>query len=96
MRHAVKKVGGSVERVDHPPRLVRIAVDFAAFLEKHAPVGARIAQFLDDGLLGSLVGHRNEIARAFSADLQLLDFAEVAAQPRRRLAGGALHHGDEA
>ena len=96
MRDAVEEVGGAVERIDDPPRLVGIALDLAAFLEQHAPVGPRVAQFLDDRLLGALVGHRDEVGRALAADLQLLDLAEVAAQARRRLAGGALHDGDQA
>ena len=62
----------------------------AAFLEQQAPVGPGVAQFLDQGLLGALVGHRDEIGRPLAADLQLLDLAEVAPQARRRLARGAL------
>ncbi len=96
MRHAVEEVGGAIERVDDPARLVRIALDLAAFLEQHAPVGPGVAQLLDDRLLGALVGHRHEVGRSLAADLQLLDLAEVAAQARRRLAGGALHDGDQA
>ena len=90
MRDAVEEVGGAVERIDDPARLVGIALDLAAFLEQEAPVGPRVAQFLDDRLLGALVGHRDEVGRPLAADLQLLDLAEVAPQPRRRLAGGAL------
>ena len=89
MRHAVEEVGRAIERVDDPPRLVGIAGDLAAFLEQHAPVGPRGAQFLDDRLLGALVGHRHEIGRALAADLELLDLAEVAPQARRGLARGA-------
>src|SRR4029079_1851343 len=49
MRHAVEAVRRSIERIDDPPRLVGIALDRAAFLEQHAPVGPRIAKLLDDG-----------------------------------------------
>ena len=90
MRNSVEEVGGAIERIDDPARLGRIALDLAAFLEQHAPVGARVAKFLDDRLLGALVGHRDEVGRALAADLQLLDLAEVAPKPRRRLARGAL------
>src|SRR6185369_12738445 len=96
MRDAVEKVVGSVERVDDPPRLLGIALDLPAFLKQHAPVRPRIAQFLDDGLLGPLVGHGNEVRRALPTDLQLLDLAEVASKARSRLASGALHDGDQA
>ena len=96
MGHAVQEVGGAVERIDDPPRLVGIAGDFAAFLEQEAPVGPGVAKLVDKRLLGALVGHRHEVGRALAADLQLLDLAEVAAQARRRLAGGALHDGDQA
>ena len=92
----MEEIRGAVQGIDDPARLVRIAGNLAAFLEQHAPVGTRIAQFLDDGLLGALVGQRHEVRRALAADLQLLDLAEVAAQARRRLARGALHHGDQA
>ena len=96
MRHAVEEVRRPIERIDDPARLVGIALDLAAFFEQHAPVGPRVAQFLDQGRFGALVGHRHEVGRALAADLQLLDLAEVAAQPRRGLARGALHDGDEA
>ena len=39
MGDAVEEVGGAVERIDDPARLVRIALDRAAFLEQQAPVG---------------------------------------------------------
>ena len=94
--NAVEEVGGAVERIDDPARLVRIALDLAAFLEQHAPVGPGVAQLLDERLLGALVGHRHEVGRALAADLELLDLAEVAPKARRRLARGALHDGDQA
>jgi hypothetical protein len=95
MRDAVEEIGRPIERVDHPARLVGVALDRPAFLEQHAPVQPRIAQLLDDRLLGALVGHRHEICGALATNLQLFNFAEVAAQARRRLAGRALHDGDQ-
>ena len=73
-----------------------IEMDLAALLQQHAPVGARVAEFLDDRLLRALVGHGHEVGRALAAHLELLDLPEVAAKARRRLADGALHDGDEA
>src|SRR3954468_24878130 len=87
MGDAVKEVGGPIERVDDPARLFGVALDRAAFLKQHAPVGACIPELLDDRLLSPLVGHRNEVGGAFPADLQLLDLAEVTAKARGRLAG---------
>src|SRR3712207_9440020 len=66
-------------------RSVRIALDLATFFEKQSPVGARVTKFLDDRLFGCLVVDRDEVAGSLAADLQLLDFAEVAAKARRRL-----------
>ena len=96
MRDAVKEVGGAVERIDDPARLVGIALDLAAFLEQHAPVGPRLAELVDDRLFRALVRHGDEIAGPFAADLELLDLAEVAPQPRSRLARGASHDGEQA
>ena len=64
MGDAVKEVGRAIERVDDPARLGGIALDLAAFLEQHAPVGPGVAKLLDDRLLGALVGHRDEVRRA--------------------------------
>ncbi len=96
MRNSVKEVRRPIERIDDPARLCRIAGNLTAFLEQHAPVRARIAKLVDDRLFGPLVGHRDEVRRSLAAHLQLLDFAEVAAEPRRRLPDGALHDGDQA
>ena len=49
---------------------------------RHSSAGA--AQFLDDCLLGLLVGHRDEVGRALAADLKLLDLVEVPPKARRR------------
>src|SRR5438270_629316 len=96
MGNAVEEVGRSIEGVDDPPGLDRVALDLAALLEQHAPVRARIPELLDDRLLGALVGHRDEVRRTLAADLQVLDLAKVTAQARRRLVRGALHDGDQA
>src|SRR5437868_6171998 len=90
MRNAVEEIDGAIERIDNPPGFVGIAGSLATFLEQHAPIGACVAQFLDNGLFGPFVGHRDEVARPLAADLELLDLAEVAAEARRRLARGAL------
>jgi hypothetical protein len=79
MRDAVEEVGGAVDRIDDPPRLGRIARDGAAFLKMEAPVGPGVAEFLYQRLLGALVGHRDKVCRSLSADLKLLDLAEVSA-----------------
>ena len=50
---------------------------------------------LDHGLLGALVGEADEVGRP-AAHLELLDLAEVASHPRRRLARRAGHDGDQA
>jgi len=39
-----------------------------------------------------VVGRRDEIRRALAADLQLLDFAEIADQGAAGLFGGPGHH----
>ena len=39
MRHSVEEVGGSVERVDDPPRLVRVALDLARLLDQEPQSG---------------------------------------------------------
>ena len=96
MRDAVQEVGRAIQRIDDPARLGRIAGDLAAFLQEHAPVGTRLAQFLDQRFLGALVGHRHEVRRPLAADLEMLDLAEVAAQARAGLADGAFEDGDEA
>src|SRR3546814_5492475 len=57
-------------------------------------LGAR--QFLEQRLLGALIRHRDEIGRPLAADLEVLDLVEITPQPRRRLACGTIHDGDEA
>src|SRR3546814_19713489 len=57
-------------------------------------LGAR--QFLEQRLLGALIRHRDEIGRPLAADLEVLDLVEITPQPRRRLACGPIHDGDEA
>jgi hypothetical protein len=94
MRDAVKEVRGAVERVDDEARLVGIAGDLTALLGQDRPVRPRLAQFLDQRLLGTLVGHRDEIGRPLAADLEVLNLVEVAAQARRCLARGALDDGE--
>ncbi len=96
MRDAVEEVGGAVERIDDPARLVRIAGDLAALLDQEAPVGARLLQFLDQRVLGAPVGHRHEVGRPLAADLEVLDLVEVAAQLGTGLATGLFHDSDEA
>ena len=96
MRNPVKEVRRSIERIDQPTWLGRIAFYFADFFGQDAPVGSGVAKLLEYRLLGALVGHRNEIRRALAADLQLLDLAEVTTKARRRFVRGALHDGDEA
>ena len=48
MRDTVKEIAGSVERVDDPARLGRIAFDLSGFLQQETPVGARQQQFVAD------------------------------------------------
>ena len=52
-----------------------------AFLEQEAPVGPRGAQLVVERPLGRLVGLGDEVGRPLAADLEVLDLAEVAAQP---------------
>ena len=59
--------------------------------------GRALLQFLDQRRRSArLSAIDDEVGRPLAADLQLLDLVEVAPQPRRRLARGALHDGDEA
>ncbi len=95
MRNAVQEIGGAVQRIDHP-EVGRIGAGLRAlFLEQEAVVGARLAQLAQQNLLDAMVGRRDEIRRTFLRHLKLLDFAEVAQQAARRLAGGVGHDVDE-
>src|SRR3546814_8121407 len=96
MRDAVEEIGGAVQGIDHETRLGGIAFDLAALLHDETPVGAGARQFLEQRLLGALIRHRDEIGRPLAADLEVLDLVEITPQPRRRLACGTIHDGDEA
>ena len=56
----------------------------------------RRAQLVIDRAFGLAVRLRHEVRRALAADLQVFDFTEIAAQARAGLAGGTLHHPDQA
>ena len=86
MRDAVQEIGGAVERVDDPAVALVAALAGAAFLEQHAVAGPGAAELGLERALGLEVGGRDEIARPLDRDLQLLDLAEIADQPARRLA----------
>ena len=95
MRHAVEEVGGAVQRIDDPARLGFAADDFAGFLHQQPPVGPSMGQDFGNRLLGGTIGVRHEISRALAADLQGIDFVEIAAQSGCGLARRLFHHGDQ-
>lgn len=95
MRHAVQEVGGTVEGVDVPGMGLVLALDDPALLHDQAVARPRLHQRLAQGRLGLAVGRGDEVARAFSRDLQVLDLAEIALEPARRLAHGIDHHGHQ-
>ena len=68
-----------------------LADRLARFLHEEAVARARAMQLGADDLLGAMVGGRDEIGRPLARDLQVLDLAEVALQPARRLGRGADH-----
>ena len=95
MRQPVQEVRRPVQRIDDPAMLGIAAGDGAALLHQEAVVGPAVLQLLAQDLLGLVVGGGDEIARPLDGDLKLLDLAEIAAQPSRRLVGGPGHHIDE-
>jgi len=59
-----------------------------------APVGPRMEQLVINRAFGAHIGFGNKIRRALARDLQMLNFAKIAAQTPTRFARGALHHAD--
>src|ERR1022692_5318654 len=91
LRNAVQEIGGAVERIDDPAMRLVGALALASFLAKKAITGPRLAQRGEQRLLGTAVGGRDEIGRAFERDLQLLQLAEIALERARGLARGGDH-----
>ena len=95
MRNAVEEIAGAIQRIDHPARLCRVALDHPALFQHKAPVGPRDAQLVIQGALGSLIGLRDEIGRALAGHLQMFDFTKIATQTLPGLAGSFFHHADQ-
>ena len=92
LRNPVEEIGRAVERIDDPGVGFVAALPAAALLAQESVAGPRLRQFLVQDLLGPTVGRGDEIARPLQRDLQALDFAEIALEPARRLAGRLGHH----
>src|SRR3546814_19966273 len=90
MRDRVEEVRGAVERIDDEARLARIAFDLARLFHLEAPASTRVGQFVIQCALGRLIGFCYKVGRPFLRDLQMLDTAEIEAQLRAGLCGGAL------
>ena len=85
MRDAVEEIGGAVERVDDPA-MVRVgALGLAAFLEQQPVARPGALQLGLQRALGAQIGGRDKIAGPLDRDLQLLDLAEIALEPRAAL-----------
>src|SRR5262249_46523635 len=92
MRNAVQKIQGAVERIDNPGVGLVGTLMPAGFLAEETIAGPRLRQLVAQDLLGTVVGGRNEIPRPFERHLQMLDLAEVALEPARRLLRSLEHH----
>ena len=68
-RDAVEKIGGAVERIDVPGVALVGALDRAALFHHEAVARPRLGQFLEDDLLGLLVGQGDEIAGTLDRNL---------------------------
>ena len=95
MRQSVEIVGGAVQGIDDPACAGVHAGDDTALFHQKAELRSRPVQLVIEDLLGAAVGLADEIGRPLARDLQLLDFAEVAAKPARRLHRGRDHDIDE-
>ena len=96
MRDAVQEIAGAIQRIDDEARLAVLTRNIAALFHQEAIAGADCTQFIPQDSLRCLIGLGHEIGRAFAADLQMLDFAKVAAQAAARFACGFFHHADKA
>src|SRR3989338_4047298 len=92
MGNAVKEVRRAVERIDDPAVRLVAAFEDPAFLHQEAVTRPGLRKLLEKNLLRLLVGGGNEVRRPLERDLQVFDFAEVALQAARRLAGGSDHY----
>ena len=92
MGDAVKEIRRAVDRIDNPALVRVFTFDRAAFFHQEAEPGTCLVQFLVQNFFGAFIRFRHEIAGPFAGNLQLFDFAEIAHQQSRRLAGGIVHY----
>ena len=64
---------------------------FAALFHQKAVADARLAQLLEDDVLGFVIGRGNKISGTLYRNLQLFDLSEIADEAAPRLAGGRNH-----
>ena len=90
-RNAVQEIGGAVERIDDPAMRAVGALDLFTFLAEEAVGGACLHQLVADDLLRLQIRLADEIARSLHGNLQVLHFAEIAAE-RLSCLEGSLNH----
>ena len=95
MRDAVKEVGGAVERIDDPARLVGSPA-ISPPSSSSRPQSGRALRNSSTMVCSARLSAIDTKSPGPFSNLQLLDLAEIAAQPRRRLADGAGHDSDQA
>ena len=87
----VQKIGGAVQGIDDPAMAFVWPFNGPFLFHHEAIAWPRLRQFLEQDLFGFVVRFGHEVRRAFFRDLQLFDFAEIARQVTRRLAGRGDH-----
>ena len=95
VRNAVQEVGGAVERVDDPGVALVVALAGAAFLADKAITRPCLGEVCVQHLLGTPVGHGDEIGGPLQRHLKVFDLAEVALETAAGAARGFDHDVDK-